>query len=341
MYNCAIVGLGRIACGFDDKNYSSKIQTHAGAYIKNKKTKLIALCDVDEKKLVKYGKKYKIKNLYQNFEEMLVKENLDILSICTHGDLHYPIVEKAAKSGVKAIFLEKPISDSLHDAKKIIDICKKNNVKLQIDHQRRFNKFYQHVRNFVNDKKFGKIKRINSYYVNGIINTGTHLMDFIRFMGGDFLEVEGKSSKFPCSIKNDLNIDGNFILKNGVVGTIQTIDSKRFRILEVDIIGENGRIVVDLTKSIARTYLIESKNSNLVYNDLKEKILKIQNKKEDIVFGLENIISSLEKNVDLNCKGEDGYKSLETCLAFLISSKKNGKKVPIPLDVNIHKFSKI
>jgi len=339
MYNCAIIGLGRIGCGFDDENFSSRIFTHAGAYVKNKKTKLIALCDIDEKKLLKYGKKYKVKNIYRNFEEMFDKEELDVVSICTHSNSHYHIVEIAVNAGIKGIFLEKPISNSLNDAKKIIEICKKNNVKLQIDHQRRFSKFYQSTKKIIHNKKFGNIKRINTYYGNGIINTGTHLMDLIRFLVGDFLWVEGKTSKFPCSLKNDLNIDGNFFLKNGGIGTIQSIDSKKFRILEVDIIGENGRIIIDLAKSTARYFQIEIKKNNLVYRELVEKFVKIIDKKEEIVLGLENLILSLEKNVEVYCKGEDGYKSLEICIAFLKSSKKDGKRLKIPLPASIHKFS--
>lgn len=339
MYNCAIIGLGRIACGFDDKNLSSKVLTHAGAYMKNKKTKLIAFSDIDEKKLLKYGEKYKVKNLYKNFEVMFDKEKLDIVSICTHADSHYQIVKKAVKAGVKGIFLEKPISDSLYNAKKIIDICNKNNVKLQIDHQRRFSEFYQSVKQIIDSKKIGDIKRINAHYGSGIINTGTHLMDLIYFLAGDFFWVEGKTSKFSCSLKNDVNIDGNFFLKNGGVGTIQAIDSKKFRILEVDIIGENGRVIIDLAKSSARFYQIEMKNTNLVYNDLIEKYLKNNDKKEDLVSGVENLILSLKKNTSIYCRGEDGYNSLEICIALLKSAEKNGKRLRIPLPTNIHKFS--
>ena len=339
MYNCAIIGLGRIGCGFDDENFSSRILTHAGTYKKNKKTKLIAFSDIDKKKLFRYGEKYKVKNLYSNFEEMFDKEALDIVSICTHSNLHYQIVERAVKAGIKGIFLEKPISNSLNDAKKIIDICKKNNVKLQIDHQRRFSRFYHTVKQMINNKKFGDIKQINTYYGNGIINTGSHLMDLICFLVGDFYWIEGKKSRISCSLKNDLNIDGNFFLKNGGFGTIQATDYEKFRILEIDVIGEKGRMVIDLAKTTARFYQIEIKKNNLVYNELVEKRITNNDKKEEIVSGLENLILSLEKNIEVYCKGEDGYKSLEICIAFLKSSKKDGKRLKIPLPASIHKFS--
>ena len=55
---CAVIGCGRIGCGFDD-DLSKIIKTHAGSYYKNSQTNLVALCDMDVNKLKKYGKKYR------------------------------------------------------------------------------------------------------------------------------------------------------------------------------------------------------------------------------------------------------------------------------------------
>ena len=97
VYRCAIIGLGRIGCGFDDNLVKNQINTHAGAYQFNKKTKLVALCDIDKVKLKKYGKKFKIKKLYSNYKEMLKNEKLDCISICTLADSHYDIIKIATK----------------------------------------------------------------------------------------------------------------------------------------------------------------------------------------------------------------------------------------------------
>ena len=50
-----IIGCGRIGCGFDDKPNQKIIRTHALAYFKNPSAKLVSLCDIDTKKLKKYG----------------------------------------------------------------------------------------------------------------------------------------------------------------------------------------------------------------------------------------------------------------------------------------------
>ena len=117
VYKCAIIGCGRIGCGFDDN--SKLIRTHAGAYYNNPKTVLNALCDIDKTKLSKYGKKYGVTNLYTDYKQMLRKEKPELISICTLVDTHHNIVSEAIKNSVRGIFLEKPVANSLSNAKKI------------------------------------------------------------------------------------------------------------------------------------------------------------------------------------------------------------------------------
>ena len=127
--NCAVIGCGRIGCGFDDGT-DQIIRTHAGSYFNNKKTNLFALCDVDQKKLDKYGKKYSVSNVYDTSSELFNSNEIDCVSICTPANSHLSLVEKALSSNIKAIFLEKPISNNLKNSQKIINLCKKNNVIL-------------------------------------------------------------------------------------------------------------------------------------------------------------------------------------------------------------------
>ena len=109
-YRAGIVGCGRIGCAFDDDTSRGYVSTHAGAYHQTPGVDLVALADLDQAKLDKYGAKYGVPGLYQDVNQMLAQESLDILSICTWNDTHRAIVRGAIDAGVKAIFCEKPIS---------------------------------------------------------------------------------------------------------------------------------------------------------------------------------------------------------------------------------------
>ena len=150
---CAIIGCGRIGCEYDEYSDNDTIRTHAGSYYNNKNVKLVALCDIDKKKIMKYGKKYNVKGLYTTTSEMYKNETIDCISICTRVDSHLSLVKEAAKYNVKGILLEKPISDSLSNARKIIDICEQNKIILAIDHQRRFDLFYHKLKKLLHSKR--------------------------------------------------------------------------------------------------------------------------------------------------------------------------------------------
>src|SRR5438093_10487562 len=93
-----IVGCGRIGCGFDDDPRRGYVSTHAGAYTRTSEMELIALTDLDQASLERYGRKFRMNGLYTDYKQMLSQEELDILSICTWNDPHKEIVENAVRA---------------------------------------------------------------------------------------------------------------------------------------------------------------------------------------------------------------------------------------------------
>ena len=86
---------------------------------------------------------------------MLEKDNIDLLSICTHPDSHEEIIDHAVKKNIKAIFCEKPISNSLASANQIVKLCKENDVNLAINHFRRWDKFFISFKDKLSNNEFG------------------------------------------------------------------------------------------------------------------------------------------------------------------------------------------
>ena len=55
-----------------------------------------------------------------DYHEMLARENLDIVSICTWPHLHAPMVIAAAEAGVRAIHCEKPMAPTWGEARRMV-----------------------------------------------------------------------------------------------------------------------------------------------------------------------------------------------------------------------------
>jgi len=266
--SAAIIGCGRIGCSFDDDPKRKIISTHVGAYEANNEIDLIALCDVDESKLQKYGSKYNVKNLYTDPTKMFQEQELDIVSICTPSNIHHELVKLASNAGVKSIFCEKPMADNVLHAKEIIQVCEKNNTILLVDHQRRFQPLYQKVKKMIDNNKLGKIQQSTFYYTAGIENTGSHMIDILRFFFGDIKWISGIMSESNSNKENDPNMDGIFKFNNGTFGTIQSLDSSEYLIFEHDILGTKGRIKITKNGYGHKLYTVQESNLFSGYNEL-------------------------------------------------------------------------
>ena len=324
-----MIGLGRIGCEFDLNPNVKFVSSHVGAYLNNPKTKLSTICDLNEKKALKYSKIFNIEKYFTDYSLMLKNENLDIISICTWPESHAKIVETAVNNNVKGIFLEKPISNSLTDAKKIIKLCKKYNVKLQIDFQRRFDPIFRNLKNLINQKKLTDIQTVNIFYGGGINNTGSHICDLIRYFFGEIETVSGKFSKNKSHLKTDPNIDGILFCKNGINCNLHSVDYKNFGLVELDIIGKNYRIITDLRDGTSKFYEKTLPRNGLLYNELIQKELIQPKQSSSILNGLNNLLESIKNDSIPFSTDYDGYSSLEIVLGLIKSAKNNGKNVTL------------
>ncbi len=335
---CGIIGCGRIGCSLDDYTKNKTIRTHAGAYFKNHTTKLVALCDIDKDKLQKYGKKFKVTGIYTKSSEMFRSEHLDCVSICTLPDSHLDLVKEAASHGIKGIFLEKPMSNSLSNAKKIIEICKKNKITLAIDHQRRFDPFYYSIKKNIKQSKIGKIQLVNLYYGAGIANTCSHVFDVLRMFFGEVESVSGNFSTNESGNKLDPNIDAVLKFKNGIISKLNSIDVRNYGILEMDIFGTTGRIKLNLATNTLE-YFKTSREDVLVYKNLVLSNINVKRSNQSaITLGVKDLVRCIQTKNEPLCTGEDGYKSMELILACIQSSIER-KEVSLSLLHNDYKIN--
>lgn len=334
-FRCAIIGCGRIGCGFDDKKHMPMKRTHATGYYLNPKTHLVALCDIDDSKLKKYSKKYSVSNLYTNSEQMFEKEDLDFVSICTLVDSHLKLVKQAVKERIKGIFIEKPVSDSLTNIKKIINLCNKNNIILVVDHPRRFEPFYQDIKKIIK-QRLGNIQHVNVYYGSGIANTGSHVFDLLRLLFGEVGSVFAKKSKFKPQYSMDPDLDIILEFKIGLQIVLQALDQSKYGVCELDIFGTKGRLYVDLLANNIK--LLKPKSKTYDYKKLiQEKIVVRNSQVSGTILGIQNLVNCVTYNKLPLCSGFDGYKSLELVIASILSSSKN-KKIYLPLSNNSYKI---
>jgi myo-inositol 2-dehydrogenase / D-chiro-inositol 1-dehydrogenase len=73
---------------------------------------------------------------YEDWAEMLARERLDAVLVCTPPDAHRDVAVAAARAGL-AIYLEKPVAHALHDARAIADAVEAAGVVCAVGYQYR------------------------------------------------------------------------------------------------------------------------------------------------------------------------------------------------------------
>lgn len=171
------IGLGRLGLQHA-KNIAEKIRG----------VKLVALCDLDEKKLNEVSEDLGVSKKYTSFEEMVKDDELDAVSISSPSAFHCKQIELALKAG-KHVFCEKPMGVTVEECKEVEKVVEGHSDKVfMLGFMRRFDESYKQAKEMIDRGEIGKLFLVRSYSqdpisaIQGAIAYGPH-------SGGEFLDM--------------------------------------------------------------------------------------------------------------------------------------------------------
>ena len=100
---------------------------HADSYSRNDKVETVAAAAIDN--LEEFSSEWNIPDTYEDYHEMLARDDIRLVSVCVPNFLHHDVVLAAAKAG-KNVICEKPLATTVEDAKEMVEACEKAGVKL-------------------------------------------------------------------------------------------------------------------------------------------------------------------------------------------------------------------
>lgn len=140
MLKVGIVGCGGIS------------RAHVAGWKKLDDVEIVAICDIRQEMMDKYPGYRQ----YLQYEDMLEKEELDIVDICLPTYLHADYAIMAMEHDINVI-CEKPISLNRSDVERVYNCAAEHHVKFMIAHVLRFWPEYEKVKELYEQKTFGKL----------------------------------------------------------------------------------------------------------------------------------------------------------------------------------------
>ncbi|MSR81405.1 MAG: Gfo/Idh/MocA family oxidoreductase [Candidatus Latescibacteria bacterium] len=223
-YRAVIAGCGSMSHG------------HALGYQSMENVEVVAIADPVAEARANFGERYRVKRQYEDFRQMLDEERPDIVSIVTWHRLHAPMTIAACARRPKAVLCEKPMSVSLGDCDEMIVAARRNEVKLAIAHQRRFNPAWNEARKLIKEGAIGRPRQVVARGGQGLLNDCSHLLDMMRYVQGDVEadwvmgNVERKTDRYERDIRIEDRSAGIIHFNNGALGLIlQELDGPNYQ----------------------------------------------------------------------------------------------------------------
>ncbi len=168
MIKWGVVGLGNIAhrfveslANFDDAEF------YAGG-------------SHNQKKREEFLNRYHAKIVYDNYEDLLNDENIDVVYIALPHNLHFEWALKAMQKG-KAVFVEKPSVLTTKELKELTAYSKEHHIFFMEAMKTRFVPLTAKMHELIHDGKIGDIVRItNSYTYTKVYNANQYHFDPIQ-----------------------------------------------------------------------------------------------------------------------------------------------------------------
>jgi predicted dehydrogenase len=205
------VGFGIIGCGEVGQTmggtdvYNGIGEWHAHYIQEVEGADLVAVADLKEENARALAEKFGVKHHYTDHHEMLARDDIEVVNICTPSGTHGVLATDAARAG-KNIITEKPMEIRPEKAEEMVAEAEKAGVKLAVVFPQRFRNSVRKVRQAIEDGVFGDLivgsafcrrYRTQAYYSDSdwrgtwagdgggaLMNQGIHVIDaFLHLMG--------------------------------------------------------------------------------------------------------------------------------------------------------------
>lgn len=126
---------------------------------------VVSCSDLSPDRLNKIAKRYPGVKCTTNFEDLLKDPGVDAVVIATPVSTHYPIA-KAALEHCKHVMIEKPLADSAEHALALVELAKRVNRVLMVDHTFIYTSAVRKMRELIDSGELGDILYFDSIRVN-------------------------------------------------------------------------------------------------------------------------------------------------------------------------------
>ncbi len=339
-YGIGIIGTGSIA------------GAHLGGYRADPRARVAAVADIDLDKARQFAAVAgEGVAAYGDYRELLRRDDIDLVSVCTPPFTHAEITIAALEAG-KHVLVEKPMAASLDEADAMIAAARRHGRKLAVVFQYRWRHDWMKAKRLVSDERFGRILfgkvdclwwRGPEYYAmwwrgtwerecgGATINHAIHHIDaFLWYMG----EAEWVYATMGA-VDHDIEVEDFSAaivrFRSGATGQITSTVAARHNLDRIEIFGSKASLTLPWS-----VYAVASQPNGFPRANTEHKAA-IEAFMADVELGpqghagqIADFLNALDTGGDPLVDGVEGRRSLELVTA-IYKSASTGERVYLPI----------
>ena len=239
---------------------------HAEAITSLPDAQLVAVADIIPERAQELAEKYHV-TPYSDFQEMLAREQLDVVDICTPSGQHGEEAIQVMRSG-RHVIVEKPMDISHKAIEEMLRVQQEAGVKMAVISQHRFDPVTREVHDLVEEQAFGRLVlgnatvpwwRSQAYYDSGawrgtweldgggvLMNQSIHSIDLLQWLMGPVKSVFAYTDTMVHRMETEDVGVAVVRFANGAMGTISaTTGAYPGMSTRIEVYGDKGSAVIE------------------------------------------------------------------------------------------------
>lgn len=275
------INVGLIGAQFMGRAHSNAYLKVASAFELPARPVRRAVCDINPSAMDELASRCGWETKETSWENLINRDDIDLIDICTANDLHMPIAVAAAKAG-KHVLCEKPIARNANEARRMLETAREAGICHMVGFNYRRVPAIAFARRLIEQGRIGRIFHFNAvYYQDWLVDPAfpyvwrhdakvagsgahgdmnAHIVDLARFLVGEIEAVCGAQAIFqkerkrpngePAEVTAD---DATFALarfQNGALGSFMVTRNAtgRKNFMRFELFGSAGGLVFNLER---------------------------------------------------------------------------------------------
>ena len=255
------IRVGLVGSRFMGKAHSNAFLKVAKFFEPKRAPEMTAVCARNEQATAEFAGRWGWGRSETDWRRVTSADDIDLVDVCTPGNTHAAISIAAARAG-KHVFCEKPLANTLADARQMLDVARQAGVRHMVNFNYRRCPAVALAKRMIERGDIGEVRQYRATYlqdwladpdspmswrlVKEIAGSGAHgdlnahLIDLARYLTGDEItEVVGDMKTFvderpdPDGGRGTVTVDdaSTFLARfgNGAIGTFEATRMARGR----------------------------------------------------------------------------------------------------------------